>query len=166
MTLDPTTAYARVRRRWRSLPRGRDGGVRRGRQGRRGSGGRRQGPACEDRGVDAGQRFFSRRARQGRTAGERKTMIDRSHALPVSEQAKALGIRVQVSQPEPYRRPAMAAHDTAGRALPADALEKQAVTMPDLWICLGMKLQAQLFLQCCPPNGRRRGSSRREVRDR
>ena len=36
--------------------------------------------------------FFSRRARQGRTAGERKAMIDRSHELPICRQAKALGI--------------------------------------------------------------------------
>src|SRR6187431_1734041 len=36
--------------------------------------------------------IFSGRARQGRTAGERKTMIDRSHELPLSGQAKALGI--------------------------------------------------------------------------
>ena len=78
---------------WRSAASGRGGGgLRRGRQGRGGSGGRREGAACEDRGVDAGERFFSGRARQGRTAGERKTMIDRSHELPLTRQAKALGI--------------------------------------------------------------------------
>ena len=36
--------------------------------------------------------FLSGRARQGRTAGERKTMIDRSHELPLTGQTKALGI--------------------------------------------------------------------------
>ncbi|MEC5414504.1 IS3 family transposase [Aurantimonas sp. C2-4-R8] len=36
--------------------------------------------------------FFRRRARQGRTVGERKTMIDRSHDLPVAGQARELGI--------------------------------------------------------------------------
>ena len=55
------------------------------------TGGRRQDAACQDRGADAGERFFGRRARQGRTA-ERKAMIDRSHDLPITRQAKALGI--------------------------------------------------------------------------
>ncbi|MBA3324101.1 MAG: IS3 family transposase [Rhodobacteraceae bacterium] len=36
--------------------------------------------------------FLAGRARQGRTAGERKTMIDRSHELPLTGQAKVLGI--------------------------------------------------------------------------
>ena len=53
---------------------------------------RREGSACEDRRADACQRFFSGRARQGRTAGERKTMIDSSHEPPLTGQAKALGI--------------------------------------------------------------------------
>ena len=44
-----------------------------------------------DRRVDADQRFFVRRAQQGRPS-ERKAMIDRTHALPVTKQAKALGI--------------------------------------------------------------------------
>ena len=35
--------------------------------------------------------FFSRRAHQGGIA-ERKTMIDREHALPLAQQAKALSI--------------------------------------------------------------------------
>jgi putative transposase len=35
---------------------------------------------------------FVRRARQGRPA-ERKAMIDRTHALSITKQAKALGIR-------------------------------------------------------------------------
>jgi len=37
------------------------------------------------------QRFFVRRAQQGRPL-ERKAMIDRSHALPITKQAQALGI--------------------------------------------------------------------------
>ena len=78
---------------WRSqLLEGATGVFGEARQGRRRSGDRREGPACEDRRTDAGQRFFSGRARQGRTAGERKTMIDRSHELPLTGQAKALGI--------------------------------------------------------------------------
>jgi len=36
--------------------------------------------------------FFVRGARQSRTVAERKTMIDRSHALPVARQARELGI--------------------------------------------------------------------------
>ncbi|AXJ94483.1 MULTISPECIES: IS3 family transposase [unclassified Sphingomonas] len=36
--------------------------------------------------------FLGRRARQGRSVAERKTMIDRSHTLPVKRQAKELGI--------------------------------------------------------------------------
>ena len=44
-----------------------------------------------DRRVDGAPRFFVRRARQSRSA-ERKAMIDRTHALPVAKQAKALGI--------------------------------------------------------------------------
>ncbi|WP_131120261.1 IS3 family transposase [Lichenihabitans psoromatis] len=36
--------------------------------------------------------FLGRRARQGRTVAERKTMIDRSHDLPVARQARELGI--------------------------------------------------------------------------
>ncbi|WP_224001182.1 IS3 family transposase [Aureimonas sp. SA4125] len=36
--------------------------------------------------------FLGRRARQGRTVAERKTMIDRSHPLPVAGQARELGI--------------------------------------------------------------------------
>jgi len=41
--------------------------------------------------ADARERFFGRRAQRGRHA-ERKAMIDRSHALPIAKQAKALGI--------------------------------------------------------------------------
>ena len=55
------------------------------------AGGRREDAARQDRGADAGERFFGRCARQGGTA-ERKAMIDRSHDLPITRQAKALGI--------------------------------------------------------------------------
>src|SRR5258707_9180387 len=61
---------------------------------RRGSGGAGSGledAARQDRGVGAGERFFVRRARQGRPA-ERKAMIDSSHDLPVTRQAKLLSI--------------------------------------------------------------------------
>ncbi|CAG9195918.1 hypothetical protein BVI434_500004 [Burkholderia vietnamiensis] len=53
--------------------------------------GRCEDAACEDRPVDTGERFFVRSARQGRTA-ERKAMIDRTHALPVSRQTRLVGI--------------------------------------------------------------------------
>ncbi|WP_298290569.1 IS3 family transposase [Novosphingobium sp.] len=36
--------------------------------------------------------FLGRRPRQGRTVGERKAMIDRSHALPLARQARQLGM--------------------------------------------------------------------------
>ena len=36
--------------------------------------------------------FFDRSARQGGSVAERKAMIDRAHDLPVSRQARALGI--------------------------------------------------------------------------
>lgn len=45
--------------------------------------------------------IFKRRAQQGRTA-ERKAMIDRNHALPVSQQAKAL----RLSRGSLYYKPA------------------------------------------------------------
>ena len=61
-------------------------------EGRAGSGRGREDAACEDRGADAGERFFGRRARQGGSVAERKAMIDRDHELSVSRQAKALGI--------------------------------------------------------------------------
>ncbi len=48
--------------------------------------------ACQDRATDPGERFFVQSARQGRSVGERKAMIDRNHDLPVSRQAAALGI--------------------------------------------------------------------------
>ena len=47
--------------------------------------------ARQDRRADAHQRFFVRRAQQGRPS-ERKAMIDRAHALPIAKQAQALGI--------------------------------------------------------------------------
>ena len=53
--------------------------------------GRFEGAACQDRRTDAGERFFVRRAQQGRPA-ERKEMIDRDHDLPIARQAKALGV--------------------------------------------------------------------------
>ena len=45
--------------------------------------GRRDGAARQDRRADAGERFFGRCAREGRSVTERKAMIDRSHALPL-----------------------------------------------------------------------------------
>ena len=56
------------------------------------AGDRREGAAREDRRADAGERFFVRCARKGRTVAERKAMIDRSHTLPVTRQAQQLGI--------------------------------------------------------------------------
>src|SRR3712207_9354475 len=61
---------------------------------------RREDTSCEDRRADADQRFFVRRAQQSRPS-ERKAMIDRSHALPITQQAKALGI----SRGSVYYRP-------------------------------------------------------------
>ena len=57
----------------------------------RGAGGGREDAARQDRRADAGERFFSRGARQGRPA-ERKAMIDRDHELPLTRQAELLGI--------------------------------------------------------------------------
>lgn len=48
--------------------------------------GRYQGDARQDRPVDVRERFFIRRAHQGRVA-ERKEMIDRGHDLPLVQQA-------------------------------------------------------------------------------
>jgi hypothetical protein len=45
----------------------------------------------QDRRADAGEWFFGRRAQQGLHA-ERKAMIDRFQALPITKQAKALNI--------------------------------------------------------------------------
>ena len=47
--------------------------------------------ARQDRRVDAGERFFRRRAHQGGIA-ERKAMIDREHDLPIIKQAEVLRI--------------------------------------------------------------------------
>src|SRR3954452_23855827 len=47
--------------------------------------------ACQDRGADAGERFFRRSAHQGGIA-ERKAMIDREHDLPITRQAEVLKI--------------------------------------------------------------------------
>src|SRR4029434_4986660 len=52
---------------------------------------RREVAAREDRGADAGERFFRRSARQRRSA-ERKAMIDRAHDLPITKQAAARNI--------------------------------------------------------------------------
>jgi len=51
-------------------------------------GGGLEGSARQDRRVDGGERFFRRRAHQSRHA-ERKAMIDRTHDLSISGQAKA-----------------------------------------------------------------------------
>src|SRR3954454_5326650 len=51
----------------------------------------REDASRQDRGTGAGERFFSRRAQQGRVA-ERKEMIDRSHDLSIARQARVLGI--------------------------------------------------------------------------
>jgi putative transposase len=56
------------------------------------AGDRREDPAREDRGADARERFFVRSARQGRSVGERKTMIDRTRLASVTRQARELGI--------------------------------------------------------------------------
>src|SRR5258705_4154012 len=47
--------------------------------------------ACQDRGADAGERFFGRSAHQGGIA-ERKAMIDRKHDLSITKQADVLKI--------------------------------------------------------------------------
>ncbi|MEH2548684.1 hypothetical protein V1283_005329 [Bradyrhizobium sp. AZCC 2262] len=47
--------------------------------------------ACQDRGADAGERFFRRSAHQGGIA-ERKAMIDRGHDLSITKQAEVLKI--------------------------------------------------------------------------
>lgn len=52
---------------------------------------RREGAARQDRRIDAGERLFRVRARQGGVA-ERKAMIDRDHAFSVSMQAEIIGI--------------------------------------------------------------------------
>ena len=52
---------------------------------------RPQGTACEAWRTDPGERFFRRCAHQGRPA-ERKTMIDRTHRLPIRRQVEVLGI--------------------------------------------------------------------------
>ena len=55
------------------------------------AGGGPDGAACQDRRADAGERFFGRSARQSGFA-ERKAMIDRSHDLPITRQAKVLNV--------------------------------------------------------------------------
>src|SRR5258708_39063621 len=64
------------------------------RTGRRDTGhasGRCEVAARQDRGADAGERFFRRRAHQGGMA-ERKAMIDREHDLPITKQAEILKV--------------------------------------------------------------------------
>nr|ART40260.1 K399 [uncultured bacterium] len=61
---------------------------------------RSEGVACQDRGIDVGERFFSRCPRQSWPA-ERKAMIDRDHPLPVTRRAKALSL----SRSTVYYRP-------------------------------------------------------------
>src|SRR4051794_41814959 len=63
----------------------RSGGIRCLWVGYGGSDGGREDVARQDWGVDAGERFFIRCARQG-GAAERKAMIDRGHALPLLRQ--------------------------------------------------------------------------------
>ena len=62
-----------------------------GQRAARRAGGGFEGAARQDRRADAGERFFGRRAHQGRHA-ERKAMIDRDHDLSIARQAKALNI--------------------------------------------------------------------------
>src|SRR5258708_21267208 len=55
------------------------------------AGGRREVDARQDRGANAGERFFRGCAKQSRAA-EGKAMIDREHDLPITKQAKVLRI--------------------------------------------------------------------------
>src|SRR5258708_15469095 len=55
------------------------------------AGGRREVDARQDRGANAGERFFRGCAQQSRAA-ERKAMIDREHDLPITKQAEVLEI--------------------------------------------------------------------------
>src|SRR4030081_851057 len=55
------------------------------------AGGRREVTPCQDRRADAGERFFGSRARQSGFA-ERKAMIIREHALPITKQAEVLNV--------------------------------------------------------------------------
>jgi len=70
---------------------GRYGRVRR-RAGSGRAGSRCDAAARQDRRADAGERFFGRCAWEGQSVAERKAMIDRGHALPMSAQARQLGI--------------------------------------------------------------------------
>jgi putative transposase len=84
-----------------AVARGRSRGLRARSVGRRFfAGDRFECAACEDRPADAGERFFGRCAHQGRLA-ERQAMIDRSHELPLAEQAKVL----KLSRSSLYYRP-------------------------------------------------------------
>src|SRR5258708_28599735 len=61
---------------------------------------RREVAARQDRRIDAGERFFRRRAHQGGIA-ERKAMIDRKHDLSITKQAEVL----QISRGSVYYQP-------------------------------------------------------------
>ncbi len=85
--------------------------ARRGVRGRleRSGGGGRERASRRVRSADAGERFFVRRARQGRH-DERKAMIDREHGLALRRQAELLGL----GRSGPYYRPRqMPAGDSA-----------------------------------------------------
>src|SRR4051812_29199315 len=83
----------------------RSGGIRRLWVGYGGSDGGREDVARQDWGVDAGERFFIRCARQG-GAAERKAMIDRGHALPLLRQAELLRLSRSSVYYEPRPVPA------------------------------------------------------------
>jgi len=74
-----------------AVARTRSGRIRRAERGEQRTIGRPEDTARKDRPIDAGERFFIRRARQGRLA-ERKEMIDRAHPLPVARQVKLVDI--------------------------------------------------------------------------
>jgi hypothetical protein len=71
--------------------------------------------ARQDRGADAGERFFVRSARRGRHA-ERKAMINRSHDLPIVRQAELLN----VSRGSVYYEPQPASAEDPAIMLAAD----------------------------------------------
>jgi len=70
---------------------GRGGCFRTGQERAEGSRRRPEGSSYENRRTGAGKRFLIRRALQDGIAG-RKKMIDRDHDLPITRQAKALGV--------------------------------------------------------------------------
>ncbi len=82
-----------------SRPGRRGRGIWAGQGGTCGSAGGSEGAAREGRGAGAGERFFIRRAGQGRPA-ERKAMIDREHDLAVVCEAKVLTL-ARSNKPRP-----------------------------------------------------------------